>query len=517
MKEKTNIKVGIVISYVTLATNILVAVFFTPFVLKKIGEGQYGLLSFVESLTSWLTILTSALGSAYIRYAAIETTSNGNPNRINTIYCKLFFVISVVICLIATVASAILFSGIIPFEQYSEAQKQIIPYLFVISSLQIVVSVLLSVFSLFNTYKKRFIVLRSLSLSVVVLNVILTIFSIFLGGNVIAIAIVHLITNVFSIIFGVIVALKGGFKFCKAPLKENKGLVVSLAIFSSFILINTIVDQINNSIDKTILGFLSSPETVTIYQLGQSFSTYLTTMSLAVSGSFIPKINELVAQKKEKEYKELFLKISWVQAFIIVFTVGGFAIAGSDFTSAWLDGTKSDPETVYILAIVLLVLYMVPLTENSSIEIQRALNKHKFRSVAYILMAVVNVILSVTLVRFMPDNLSVYGCLIGTIFAMVAGNWVAINIYNKLSIDLPVGKYLLMLASFIGMAGFSCAICFFVTNWIPWGNISKWFVFITKAIIYTLIYGIVSLAIYKNRILGLIATGKKKGNNTSNA
>lgn len=500
MKEKTNIRIGIIISNVTLAANILVSIFLTPFVLKKIGDDQYGLLSFVESLTSWLTILTSALGSAYIRFATIENVTAGNSNKTNTIYTKIFFIISCATVILALVASIILFSGIIPFKQYDDTQKSIIPYLFIISSVQIVISVLLSVFSLYNNYKKRFILLRSLSLLVVILNVVFTLVALFLGGNIISIAIVHLSVNLVSILIGVVFAIRGGIKFSKAPLKENKGLVISLTIFSSFILLNAIVDQINNSLDKTILGFLSSPETVTVYQLGQSFSSYLTTMSLAVSSSFIPSINEMVAGNKKKEFTNLFLKISWLQAAIIVFVVGGFAISGFDFVTAWLSGTGTNPKTVYILATVLLILYMVPLTENASIEIQRAMNRHKFRSISYILIAVFNAALSILLVYLMPDDLSVYGCLIGTIFAMVIGNWTAINIYNQRAIGLPIGKYFLILGSFILAASISCLICFGTTYWIHWGNISRWIVFIVKAVIYFLFYGVLVLIIYRKKI-----------------
>lgn len=510
MKEKINIRLGIILSYVTLAANILVAVFFTPFVLKKIGDGQYGLLSFVNSLTSWLTVLTSSLGSAYIRYATIETSKAGNPNRINTIYGKLFLILSIVVFVLATCVTIVLFAGIIPFKNYDDTQKTLIPYLFVISSLQIIISILLSVFSLFNNYKKRFILIRSLSLLVIIFNVIFTLLAIVMGGNIISIAIVHLLVNFLSIIIGLIFAKKGGFKFAKSGLKENKGLVISLAVFSSFILLNAIVDQINNSLDKTILGFLSSPEMVTVYQLGQSFSTYLTTMSLAVCSTFVPKINELVTQKKDKEYQQLFLKISWFQTAIIVFVVGGFAISGMDFVTAWLDGTKTDPKTVYILAIVLLTLYMVPLTENTSIEIQRAMNRHQFRSITYISIALVNAIISIALVYLLPENLAVYGCLSGTVFAVLVGNWIIMNIYNKKVTKLPIGHYFLNLASFLLFAVVAGFFCFLATNWIVWNETSSWLVFIVKAIIYSLLYSGLVLLFYRKMIFDLLKKNKKK-------
>lgn len=510
MKEKTNIRFGIILSYITLAANIIVTVFFTPFILRKIGDDQYGLLSFVNSLTSWLTVLTSALGSAYIRFATIETANNGSPNRINSIYAKLFLILSCAVCLISIAASTILFAGLIPFENYTESQKRIIPILFVISSLQIVVSVALSVFSLFNNYKKKFIFIRSASLLVVILNVIFTLVAIMLGGNIVSIAVVHLAVNFLSLLANALFSLKSGFKFAKASIKENKGLVINLAVFSSFILLNSIVDQINNSLDKTILGFLSAPETVTVYQLGQSFSTYLITMSVAVSSTFVPKINELVAQNKKDEYHKLFLKVSWLQSAIIVFAVGGFAISGIDFASAWLSGTETDPKTVFVLAIVLLALYMIPLTENSTIEIQRAMNRHKFRSVSYIIIAAANAAVSIILVYVLPDDLAVYGCLIGTVFAMVVGNWIVMNIYNKKAIGLPIEKYLLMLASFLGIAAASCAICFVATNWIPWGKISRWIVFIVKAVIYTFAYGLLMIIFYRKKISNLIMQWKKK-------
>lgn len=511
MGESKNIKLGIVISYITLLANIAISIFLIPYILKALGNDEYGLYTFVNSITSWLTILTSSLSAAYVRYATINYSKEKNVKKINTIYGKLFLILTGIICLISSIFTTLFFAKLIPLSNYTNIQKETIAFLFLISSLQIIFTILFTIFSLFNDYQKKFILTRSISLFVVLGNALLSYVVVGLGANIIAIAIVHFAINTLSLLINMAFAFKNGFRFGNFKLKENKELVKSILIFSSFLLLNTLVDQINNSVDKTILGFMVNAEAVTTYQLGQQFTTYLITMSVAISGTFIPKINELVVNQDKEKYNKLFLKIGKLQSIIILFVVGGFAAAGYDFVVAWLDNTKNDPLQIYIIGLILLILYSVPLTENASIEVQRALNKHKFRSILYISIAVGNMLLSILLVYLLPKEYSVYGCLIGTIVAMIIGHWIVINIYNKKIIKLEIEKHFVNFIKYFILASISFGITFLATYWSNIETISYWLSFFIKGLIYTICYAsIASLFNYKEIKAWLLARKSKR-------
>ena len=63
-------KTGIVISYITLAVSTIIGFVFSPFLLKMIGDSQYGIYSLAKSLISFIAILDLGLGQTIVRYVA---------------------------------------------------------------------------------------------------------------------------------------------------------------------------------------------------------------------------------------------------------------------------------------------------------------------------------------------------------------------------------------------------------------------------------------------------------------
>ena len=76
-----------------------------------------------------------------------------------------------------------------------------------------------------------------------------------------------------------------------------------------------------------------------------------------------------------------------------------------------------------VIGIVLLLIIpgMVPLTQNLGIEMQRAQNLHKYRSIIYGAMAIGNLAISIWLCRY----LGAIGCAIGTAIAVALANAVS--------------------------------------------------------------------------------------------
>ena len=63
---KSQIKSGAVLSYVNMFINILVTAFYTPFMLRMMGQNEYGLYSLVNSVIAYLSVLDMGFGNAMI-------------------------------------------------------------------------------------------------------------------------------------------------------------------------------------------------------------------------------------------------------------------------------------------------------------------------------------------------------------------------------------------------------------------------------------------------------------------
>ena len=462
-QDQKNIKFGIVLSYVSLAVSLLGYFFVTRKVLECIGDYQYGLYSFVLSIANWTTIVSNALNASYVRFASLEASgNNGDVKRVNTLYGKLLLALSLCILIIGLAVFGGLYAAKAPLFAYGWEDSRTLYLLFALSLANISVMVMTNVYSLFVTYRKKFVFSRALALGVSVLGFAAHWLLAYFTKNIAAIAAYSIVATSLTAVGNLLYARKClGYGYVKAGIKENLPLLRQIAIFSGIILFNSVVDQINASVDQIILGSMGEAESVTIYKLAQSLSVYLTTMSVSISSSFVPTINELVVSERNEELNRLYLKVSKLQALILCAVAFGFLSCGKDFVNLWL---KEGKEDVFYLGAVLMLMNLCPLTINASIEIQRARNKHLFRAVAYFLVALCNIGLSILFLFLFPRDKAVYACLLGTVIAVVASHWVAMNIYNAKAMRLPVlrqmGSLLLYMA--VGAACWGCVYAFFL-------------------------------------------------------
>ena len=119
---------------------------------------------------------------------------------------------------------------------------------------------------------------------------------------------------------------------------------------------------------------------------------------------------------------------------LLMLVLTGFIFVGEPFIEAWGGG---EYEGAYPIALMLMVPTTIPLIQNMGIEIQRAKNRHQFRSKVYFLMALGNVLISIPLgMRY-----GGLGCAMGTAISMVIGNGLVMNWYYHTHIGLDMGYF----------------------------------------------------------------------------
>ena len=64
------LKAGAALNYVVLGLSNLVGLLYTPYMLRMMGQSEYGLYSLVASVIAYLTIMDFGFGNAIIRYTA---------------------------------------------------------------------------------------------------------------------------------------------------------------------------------------------------------------------------------------------------------------------------------------------------------------------------------------------------------------------------------------------------------------------------------------------------------------
>ena len=173
------------------------------------------------------------------------------------------------------------------------------------------------------------------------------------------------------------------------------------------------------------------------------------------------------------------IKVGRMQFYILSLVSSGFIFFGRYFISIW---AGKDFLEAYAVVLLLIIPGTISLCQSIGIEIQRARNMHKFRSIAYFIMAILNIIVSLLLVR----SLGMIGCAIGTAFSLIIGNGLIMNWYYQKKMNLNMWLFWKNILS-IGK-GLCIPVLFGIAcSFIGCNSIIRFLIMIVS---YTLIFGV---------------------------
>ena len=429
-------KAGSIITYAQMVLTMIVSIAYTPYMIKMLGQSEYGLYNTAASTISMLSILNLGFGGGYIRYYSIYKQNNDKESicKLNGMFIKIFTVIGFVglICglYIANHLETVFKDGLTP-DEYSLAK-----ILMILLTVNLAVSFPMSVFSNIISAHERFVLLKLVGIMKTVCGPLVTIPLLFAGFRSVAIVVVTLgfsLTADAIYIYYVLHVLKERFLWSGC----EKGLFKELAIYTSFIAANIIVDQINWNIGRLLLARYKGTVAVAVYTVGYTLNTYYNTVSTAVSSVFTPMVHGIVNRFKDnkteqkKELTSVFTRVGRIQFLILGLFASGLVLFGKQFIAFWA-GKGFD--NAYFVVLLLAIPATIPLIQNVGIEMQRAMNKHQFRSIAYLIMALLNLTASIYLCQLWGE----IGSAVGTGASMIIANGIAMNIYyhKKCNIDV---------------------------------------------------------------------------------
>lgn len=437
MNDK-QLKVGVLLSYLQMALNIIIGLIYTPLMMRLLGQSEYGLYNTVASTISMLSILNLGFSSSYIKYFAKYKTENDQIaiNKLN----GLFLIIFIIIGAIAFACGLFLtFHLDIVFNTgLTSSELKIAKTLMLLLTINLAISFPMSVFSNIISANERFIFLKLLGMLKTVGGPLVTIPLLLLGkgsiGVVTTTLLISLIVDAVCVYY-VLCILRNRFLFRDF----EKGIFTSLFGYTAFIAINIIVDQINWNIDKILLGRYKGTVAVAIYSVGSTLQTYYQMFSTAISGLFTPRIHQITnsisdIREQNKKISDLFVRIGRIQYLILGLVCLELIFFGKEFIKYWAGPEYDD---AYYVALLLIIPVTIPLIQNLGIEIQRAQNKHRFRSFAYATMALINLLLSIYLCQIYGPT----GAAFGTTISLLLANGMVMNFYYQKRCGIDVVRF----------------------------------------------------------------------------
>lgn len=426
-------KLGVAISYMTLAFNIVVGLVYTPFMISRLGDGLYGIYSLANSLISFVTLLDLGFGQTLVRYIsqARVTGNKEEEHRLNGFFLKLYLCISL-IALIVGIGVVYAYPRVAA-NTFTPDETHLFRIVFSILLVNVVISFPMSVFSATLNAYEQFFSLKLANFIMAVIKYVSMFLLLFFGYKLIAITVISFACSLGTQCFYLLYSVKKiGIRFDFSKIQTN--LTSEILHFSFFIFLNLIIDFLYSNTDKLILGAVAGTVAVSVYSIGIYFSQYFTELSSAMSGVFMPKVMALYKEGNKKEMSNLFNRVGRLQMVLLFLVLGGYVCLGKEFIQLWVGSSYNDS---YIIGLLIMLPSIVPLTQNVGITIIRAMNIHKYRSYMYIVIAILNVVISIPL----AIKYGGIGSAIGTCIATFLGQILFMNYFYEKRVNINIKEY----------------------------------------------------------------------------
>ena len=473
-------RAGVILSYSIQAVQVLTGLVYTPIMIRILGQSEYGIYQLSYSIVTNLGLLNLGFNASYMRFYSREKVNNNDEqiSKLNGMF-MLIFLSMMVMCL---VAGALLVSNLrqIVGHNFSTDEYRKMQILMILMIINLALTFPNSVFSCIVIAHERFVFQKTVLLLQTLMSPMLSLPLLLIGYGSVGITIVSLLLTVIVLIWNGIFCirrLKAGFIF--RDLKFS--ILKEMFIFTFFIFLNQLIDQVNWNVDKFLLGRFKGTISVAIYSVGGQINTMYLQLSTAISGVFIPKVNKIVAESNDTfELSEIFRKIGRIQFVIMSFALTIIVYFGASFIRYWVGREYGE---AYYVALLLTIPVTIPLVKNIGIEIQRAQNKHQIRSLVYLMIAFANVVVSIFLVQIWGP----IGAAIGTAVSLVLGNGLFMNWYYYRIMHIDILSFWKSLSNFIPTLLITALIG------IPYMLLVKnesIFVLISAIILYGMVFGV---------------------------
>lgn len=391
-ERKKQMALGAVLSYVTIAAELVTGLFYTPIVLRLLGQSQYGIYSLVMSFIGYLTIFNAGANAAYIRfYVQTKERDRGRVDGLNGLFLVIFTVLAVLGTgaglAIAHFSPQLFGSKMLP-QEYELAQRS-----FVLLSALIGVTVINSCFNSIVIANEKFIFGKAVNCITIIAAPLITAPLLYMGYDCAAIIAVKLTVTT--------VMLLANLVFCFKVLHvhyrlEHYGreLLGPIFWFMGVLLLNSITDQLNWQVDKLILARTQGTAQISIYSVGGTFNNVYMQLGMAVSGVFIAHVNRLVSRNEQRQLDDLFVRTSRLNMYITCLLMSGFTFFGRAFVIRWAGMEYADS---FLVGWLLMLPMTMTMTVGLQMEIGRAKGLNHIQIGINSILCVLNALVSIPL------------------------------------------------------------------------------------------------------------------------
>ena len=477
----TSKKLAVFFSYSSAALNAIATVILTGLYVDKLGRDSYGLYQMIYAVAHYILVIDLGIGATMNRYVT-EFIERKDQTRQENFAFHMLVLLTVIGALIMLIGWQINAHLTVIYPKLTPDEIPLAKHMFFVMVVQIALLVIRHFINGISLGHDQYAFVRLLALLSIIVNFLMSVAIVYLGYGFLEIVYAKTITLV-AVTLAAAYVVFGKLRFKIRFHYWDWKMMAPAAMLMLAIFLQSVVGYVNNTVDKTILGNMTTKTDVAVYSVAAVFITMFNMLPVTISGVFQTQATKLVVHgATPQEMTDFVIRPGRFQFIVAGGFCAGFILLGLDFLECWMHDAKMKDAWLYVL--VIMIPNLVPLIQHACVPLMNALNKRIFRSLILVLITGVNITLTIALIK----RVGAIGAPLATGISFIVGHIILINLYYQKRLKLDVFRMFRGILSRIWFA----VVGALVVNLplVLWDSAGRWWVFIVKAVAFCAVYAL---------------------------
>lgn len=394
MREKLQFIRNVSTSWISLALNVVVGIFLSPFILHRLGDTAFGIWVLIFSITGYYGLFDLGIRASVVRFVSQAVATNDRESLNRIISTSLFgYGIIGLVCIPLTL---VLSSNISTLFQVPEAFHQTARWLMLICGTSMALSFPLGIVGGFLEGLQRFDILNWTNCVSTLTRAFLVVLALNHGLGLVTVAAITVITPLIASTVRGAIALR----LCPVSLRfryVSRSTLREIGSYGGLTFLILVAGRLKFQTDEIIIGSMLSAAAITYFNIGARVVDYAGEFVTSMAQVFIPMSSHSEAIGSLERLHKILLIGNRLCA-LCIFPISAFVIVlGPSIIEVWVGAKYIAPS--YPVLVILTIATTLMYAQSASTRVLVGIGSHGTWATVTVLEGIANVILSMLLVR----------------------------------------------------------------------------------------------------------------------
>lgn len=377
-----------------LAINVLVGVFLSPFILHRLGDTAFGIWVLIFSIAGYYGLFDLGIRSSIVRYVSRARANNDWEDASCVISTSLFSYSCIGIFALLVTATLSLFMG--KFHSISPPFQATARWLLIMVGSAVSLGFPLGVFGGVLEALQRFELQSSINIASTLIRALLIVLALTHGYGLLTIAFITVMLPILSSVLRALITFRL-IPVRLGPAYVRRSTFRQIANYSGFSFIAIVSGRLRFKSDEIIIGSFLSAAAITYFNIGGRIVDYAEEVVEAFAQILVPMSSDADAKGETERLRKICIAGNRFCSLITFPICSILVILGKSIIEAWV-GRRYVAQS-YPVLILMAIPSMLMMAQSASGRVLFGTSRHRTWSIVMLGEGVLNIAISILLVR----------------------------------------------------------------------------------------------------------------------